>query len=462
MLIRYTVGNFLSFNEPQEFSMISGKGTSKSDRLYKDKKVSLLKIAAIFGANASGKSNLIDSMKFAQLFIVKEIPIQVVNRYCKLYKENKAIPSTFEFEIKIDKKYYAYGFKIIVNKMSIVEEWLYEIGSKEIKIFERSVKNKEINFGECFDKDILTKLQTYADSMASSDTILFLTEMNRNKGDLYKNHPKVKFLEDIYKWFEENLKINYPNEPISHYSYLMDEKNKDEIYTLISSLGLGIKNCQIVNENIEYLENYMPKGLLKDLFEDLEKNKVKKQKSNKPKEETEIMLRGGSHLFFIKYSPEKERYIVQKLQFEHEKEGIWFDLNEESDGTRRMLDLIELIIAANYGSKSIYVIDEIDRSLHPQLTYKLIESYLRLVDKSELQLIFTTHESHILDLKLLRRDEIWFVNKNQEGESSLYSLEQYNERFDKKINKAYLDGRYGAVPLFDEIFPMKEKMNESL
>ena len=127
-----------------------------------------------------------------------------------------------------------------------------------------------------------------------------------------------------------------------------------------------------------------------------------------------------------------------------------------------MLDLIELIIAANYGSKSIYVIDEIDRSLHPQLTYKLIESYLRLVDKSELQLIFTTHESHILDLKLLRRDEIWFVNKNQEGESSLYSLEQYNERFDKKINKAYLDGRYGAVPLFDEIFPMKEKMNESL
>lgn len=131
---------------------------------------------------------------------------------------------------------------------------------------------------------------------------------------------------------------------------------------------------------------------------------------------------------------------------------------EESDGTRRMLDLLELIFAAKSGSKKVYVIDEIDRSLHPHLTHKLIETYLDLVDKSEIQLIVTTHESYIMNLDLLRRDEIWFIEKDKEGVSSLYSLDEYNERFDKKIDKAYLDGRYGGVPFFDDPILIKRKV----
>lgn len=458
MLIRFTVGNFLSFNEPQEFSMISGKVRSKSDHIYKDEKINILKLAAIFGANGSGKSNLINSMKFAQATLLDEIPTNAINDYCRMDEKNKYSPSTFEFEIKIGKKYYAYGFGIIVNSMSIVEEWLYEIGqnASEQEIFVRNVKEPNIKFGNVFNENIINQFNVYASGMVSDDNVLFLTELNRNKKDLYANNPPIKYLEDIYNWFNNKLTINYPNEPISHFSYFMDEKRKDETNEIISSLGLGINNCQIVDENLENLANYFPPNFLKEVLKDIEKKKIAAKKKKSPVEEsTEVMLRGGHNFFFIKLDFDTGEHQVQKLQFEHEKKGVWFELSEESDGTLRMLDLVELIFAANSGSDKVYVIDEIDRSLHPQLTYKLIESYLKLVNKSELQLIVTTHEAHILDLNLLRRDEIWFVNKDKNGESSLYSLDQYNTRFDKRIDKAYLDGRYGGVPLFDEIFPMK-------
>ncbi|MEA3458555.1 MAG: AAA family ATPase [Candidatus Thermoplasmatota archaeon] len=198
----------------------------------------------------------------------------------------------------------------------------------------------------------------------------------------------------------------------------------------------------------------VPPHILKRLLEDINK-KIITAKKKGDKLKGGIMLRGKHNLLFLNVDQNTLEYKVQALQFEHAKNDIWFELNEESDGTQRMLDLVELIFAANSRSNKVYVIDEIDRSLHPQLTYRLIDTYLRLVDKSAMQLIVTTHEAHILDLRLLRRDEVWFVDKNTNGESSLYSLEQYNERFDKKIDKAYLDGRYGGVPLFDEISAIK-------
>lgn len=144
---------------------------------------------------------------------------------------------------------------------------------------------------------------------------------------------------------------------------------------------------------------------------------------------------------------------VKTIVFEHGKKGTIFKFSEESDGTRRILDLIEILMTDN--GERVYVIDEIDRSLHPQLTYKFIETFLNMSKDRKNQLIVTTHESRLLDFDLLRRDEIWFVDKNEKGESSIYSLEAYNERFDKKIDKAYLEGRYGGVPIFSTIFPVK-------
>ena len=91
-------------------------------------------------------------------------------------------------------------------------------------------------------------------------------------------------------------------------------------------------------------------------------------------------------------------------------------------------------------------------------TYKFVDTFLQLAEQKDIQLIVTTHESRLLDFDLLRRDEIWFVNKRKTGESDIYSLEEYNARFDQKIDKAYLEGRYGGVPVFSTVFPIKEEV----
>ena len=126
MLIRFKVKNFLSFNDLQEFDMLAGKVRSKNEHLLIDENIKLRKFAAIFGANASGKTNLIKSMKYAQ-DILKGKKFNVNGeKYCKTNKKNKENPSYFEFEIKLKDKYYTYGFELLLKDSKLISEWLYE------------------------------------------------------------------------------------------------------------------------------------------------------------------------------------------------------------------------------------------------------------------------------------------------------------------------------------------------
>ena len=130
--------------------------------------------------------------------------------------------------------------------------------------------------------------------------------------------------------------------------------------------------------------------------------------------------------------------LNEVVYFEWAKnENVLFNIFEESDGTVRILDLLEVLLS---GDGKTYVIDELDRCLHPSLTYRFVDTFLQLAARKNIQLIVTTHESRLLDFDLLRRDEIWFVNKRKSGESDIYSLEEYNARFDQKIDKAYSVG----------------------
>jgi transporter len=158
--------------------------------------------------------------------------------------------------------------------------------------------------------------------------------------------------------------------------------------------------------------------------------------------------------FFILEINSNGDITCKTIQFSHEKNDVFFSLDEESDGTVRLLDLLEILLSDD---KKTYIIDELDRCLHPSLSYKFIKTFLQKAEKFNIQLIVTTHESRLLDFDLLRRDEIWFVNKSSSGESDIYSLEEYNERFDKKIDKAYLEGRYGGVPIFSTVFPIEKE-----
>jgi len=120
-------------------------------------------------------------------------------------------------------------------------------------------------------------------------------------------------------------------------------------------------------------------------------------------------------------------------------------MDEESDGTLRIIDLIPWLFSGN----KVSLVDELDRSLHPALSYRLLELFLE--KPSTTQLIVTTHESHLLTSDLLRRDEVWFVEKDREGASKLYSLEDFAPRKDKDIRKGYLQGRYGAIPVMGNV-----------
>lgn len=458
MLIRFKVANFLSFNEPQEFSMIAGKTRQKSNHVISDECIKLLRFSAIYGANASGKSNLVKAMSFARKTIVDKLPEGHTSFFCKNKDDNSGKNSYFEFEIKLNGKYYSYGFEVLLKESQFVSEWLIELSGtgKEKEIFSRDIVNGLYNIANGFDKEVKERLEVYAQDTEKDSTVLFLNVMNQNKDSLYDKYPEISIFKEVYSWFRVNLDINYPDEPISSYSYFMVRDNMAQITRIISSFGTGISDYKIVDLPIDKLGKSFPTSLIKKILADLEN--IKKNIPEDKEVGGGVLLRSDKN-FYI-FSIDKNGEIsVKTIQFIHSNKNILFSLSEESDGTSRLLDLLEVLLTKE--KEKVFVVDEIDRCLHPQLTYRLIDCFLNNVDESERQLIVTTHEAHLMDFDLLRRDEVWFVDKDKEGNSSIYSLEEFNARFDQKIDKAYLEGRYGGVPIFSTVFPMKENKDEN-
>lgn len=457
MLIRFNVKNFLSFFEnesgqSEEFSMIAGKVRNKKEHIYDNDKIKLLKFAAVYGANASGKSNLVKALNFMKKTIVDGLPKGHTDMYCKIDKQNKEKESYFELEIMLDGRYYAYGFEIILSQSKFVSEWLIELksdGSEKV-IFSRDIENSKFEFGNVLQwKGLIEKLEVYAEDIQDDDSVLLLTMMNTNKKNLYKKYKSAQILQKIYTWIEKNLDINYPDRPISDCSYMAKTEKMDEVCQIIKAFGTGITGFQMVDIAPEEILMRIPREIRNEIVHDVES---KTARINRHKlRELGMAMRYNKDFFTL--SIDGNGSIKGKtIKFLHQKENILFDLSEESDGTIRILDLIEVLLS---GENKTYVIDELDRCLHPSLTYKFVETYLRLAEERNIQLIVTTHESRLLDFDLLRRDEIWFVNKRISGESDIYSLEEYNTRFDQKIDKAYLEGRYGGVPIFSTVFPVK-------
>jgi len=451
MLVRFSVGNFLSFKEVQEFSMIKGKPKSKSERIFDAGKLKLLKFAAIFGANASGKSNLVSSFKYAQAAIILGIPKKVKDSYFKIDSTYAQKPSYFEFEILLNNKIYAYGFEVILQKRQIVSEWLIQLsptGNDKI-IFSRDVLNGNFQSDLKISSETLrNKFNVYSDDSKNNTEMLFLNEMNRSKAELYKDKSELYVFKEVFDWFMQKLDINYPDRPISDYSYFRDVKNKEEVCRIIRSLGTGITDYDERKLSLIQLQEQLPKEFYEALEEDIRNLETEKIKGKKV---SSFSIRSKDRYYVISLDNEK-KVEVTTIVFNHGNDAV-FEFPEESDGTRRILDLIEILITQE---DKIYIIDEIDRSLHPQLTYKFIKEFLVAAKKRNIQLIVTTHESRLLDFGLLRQDEIWIANKLTSGETELYSLDEYNVRFDKRIDKAYLEGRYGGVPIFNTIFPIEE------
>lgn len=221
---------------------------------------------------------------------------------------------------------------------------------------------------------------------------------------------------------------------------MSDTQFRTVMRELLGYFGTGITDLRRVESRHEELN--IPDEIRQKIEENLEGKDVK----------TGVVIHNDSRFLFAEKDESKNLkwYELKTIHKRDDSDSDYvFEMFEESDGTSRLFDFIPMLIDMS-ANDAVYVIDEVDRSLHPMLTLKLLEMYNSLLkDNSQMQLICTTHESNLLSTAPVRQDEIWFVEKDKKGESDLSSLCEYKPR--ENVQKGYLNGRYGAIPFFGEL-----------
>lgn len=441
MLIRFVVSNFLSFYEEREFNMISGAFKTHKHHVYKNGKIDVLKAAAIYGANGAGKSNLIKAMHYLKELVVEgEINKSIEDKKFKLNIVNKEKPVTFEIEFQIEKKIYSYG--IAIEDSIINHEWLYESGitADDKLIFERkSFKSQKtsIKIAKKYQKTQKDKLLIEL----MEDNLLKNNELLISKTESLKK----KEITEAQNWIENNLLIIYPHSKFSGLVQMISNSDRFQLFAnqLLSAFDTGINQLGTKVLDLDKFLGEEYKDLKNELIEDINKDKDKK-----------ILMHTDSEAVII--TKEKNKYVVKKVISFHKNssgKNIQFNLDEESDGTQRLLDFIPAFDAIINDEITI-VIDEIDHSLHPALLKTLVHKIMS-DESTKGQLIFTTHESNLLNLDIFRQDEIWFVEKDKKiGSTELYSLSEFKPRYDLDIRKGYLKGRFGAIPFMANLLDL--------
>jgi len=432
MLKRFTVENFSSYQEENTLDLTAGRTEINAEHAVSFKKVKVLKSAVIYGANASGKSNLVKSIEYGKQLVLKGLDnVETYKKHFRLDENSAKKPTSFEFEVEINDEFFSYGFSLTLSTSEINEEWLYRINkvSPEM-IFERA--QGEIKVGKLFqDKATQNRFGIYIDDMKNQSNQLFLSEIASKDLEIQE----AMIFNSLYNWFKRKLLIIYPSSTYNGLPSLCDNNELTSLFKkYLNKFDTGIIGIESIEEDFETSLKDFPEDVRKDIEKNLLKENVKASISSSTGELLTI------------YKDDNNELKAQKIGLLHSKEfGDAFELQDESDGTRRLFDLIPLI--AKFSQDYTIIIDEFDRSLHPKLTKSFFELFYKVHD-SKAQLIITTHESTLLDLELLRRDEIWFVEKNKNGSSKVYSLNQFQVRYDSKVEKAYLLGRYGAIPVF--------------
>lgn len=428
--------------------MLAGNTKLYEERLQKEQNFSVLKFSAIYGANAAGKTTLIDALADMQKILMIGLPDFIRPIYYRLDEKSKFEPTYFEVLLWIGGQEFLYGFEYDSNENRLLSEWFVEVkATKEKEIYTRDIRNGIYTCDKNCNKKTGGKMSMYLDDIKSDDSKLFLSFINSiKKSTVIEQNPELGI---IYEWFSKSLSITKPDSVLTSGDYFLVEEKLNKLANLLKAFGTGIRSINSVDVDREIAMQSIPLRIIDDL-----KSKAFEAQKNGKTGKYGIILRSRSNLWIIKLDDKDMLY--KKICFYHdEQQKIPFFINDESAGTVRVIDLAETLLTEK--DNQLFVIDELDRKLHPQLTYKFVQLFLEHAKKANNQLIVTTHESRLLDFGLLRRDEIWFSDKDKFGESKLYSLEEFNVRFDKKIDKAYLDGRYGGVPIFDSVFPVIEK-----
>jgi AAA15 family ATPase/GTPase len=420
--------------------MIAAQNLDKEHHIVKksEEEFGLLKTTLVYGANASGKSNLIKAMAFAKDLITngveedKNVPIKKFKLDSSCYKN----PSRFEFEFRYKNLQYAYGFS--VDKTKVHEEWLYEIGYDiEKPIFERNEEGIAFNFGHNIYKNINDdeKQRLRYEAKGTGKKLLFLRNCQTRN---------IPYFNDIYEWFDNVLIIIFPSSKLGSLAGYMktDTDFKKRFEDILNLFNLGIKKIEFIEEKLEEVAE-IPQEIKEDIIQEF------------PHGENVSLVLGTKDFIYTIQENDLGELIVLRLTIVKDGSNIknvMFKTWEESNGTRRIMDLIPMLISFTQKT-SVFIIDEVERSLHTLLIRKLFDLILNheTFEKSESQLIASTHEVNLLDVKkLFRKDEIWFVEKDKSGASHLYSLAK-TDLDDLDLRKGYLNGRFGAIPFIKDV-----------
>jgi AAA15 family ATPase/GTPase len=443
MLLRFTFENAFCFFTETSLSMVASSDSRHPEHVSKIKRIgapSALRAAAIYGANGHGKTKLVDAIDLMKRLAIgsTEEDLESYLTPFLLKKSAQDTPTRLTVNYRVHEIDYEYG--IVIQNYQIEEEWLFEKSSnKEALLFtrERAPRESDDEYSFTFglklsrSKSPSKKFSTidYLNFVAAGTdvTTSFLSEAVKRK---------ISRLAPCLHWFRHTLQIVKPD---AMYTHLHEHAAADQKFLKFMSESIcqsdtGISNIQL--RKTDSWTDYLRK------FPSADSQSIRDRLASIEDDEA-IILNMGDESRIVLQRDGSDFSVLELVSLHNSESGpIEFDLKDESSGTKRLLDLYPILfnIAAD---EKVYIVDEIDRKLHPLLAYNFVNQFLC---GNKGQLIYTTHNTHMLDLELLRRDEIWIVQKKDDGSSDLYSLNDFKIRPDLDVRKGYLQGRFGGIP----------------
>jgi len=446
MLIEFNVSNYLSIKTPITFSMLASNSVKELEdineglnNVFLDKagKSKYLKSAVIYGANGSGKSNLLSAIGFFRGFILsssndRQSDDEIRTIPFLLSSETEHNPSSFEMVFVIDTIRFRYGFE--ATKEKITSEWLFG--------FDMNTSNKESSYFTREEQKIRVFTKNYKEGKGIEDktrtNALFLSTVAQLNGEISNK---------IQNWFKTHINIiSGLEDATTAYTIGRFQDQKDfrkKIIDFIKIIDLGIEDIRIEETALDNLSKFSPKKKEDEkialLIEELRRELEERMKKGSDTKEISI------NAFHKKFSDANELIDTIALDFEL-----------ESKGTQKLFSLLGPWFDTLEKGK-ILIIDELDSRLHTKLTTELLRVFQSSINIDNAQLIFASHDTNLLRNDLFRRDQIWFTEKNELGATDLYSLVEYKinqatrVRNDASFEKDYLIGKYGAIPYFGDI-----------
>ncbi|MBS1634469.1 MAG: ATP-binding protein [Bacteroidetes bacterium] len=416
MIIYFKTSNYKSINEEVTLNFNAASiGEHTESNVIETDKFSLLKSMMLYGHNASGKSKILEALVYFRWFInnsatEKHSSEEIDVEPFELLQSSSKKPSFFEISFLLGKQRYRYGFE--ADKKIIHREWLLESkATKEYPVFLRIGQDFEIDFKRFENSEELEK--------RTRKNALFLSVASQWN---------VQKAQKIDNWIESIFTVHgLADEKYREYTLdlLKNDRYKQLINKFIQKADLGISSIDVVDVPIK-LEDILKqvpdelKGVFKEKF--------------KERSETAVL---AIHSKF-----DDKRKIIGSVPFILDR--------SESEGTKKYFNLIGLFVKAILEGRLV-VIDEFDARLHTLLSKAIIKLFNSQKVKSNAQLLVASHDTALLDRNLLRRDQIYFVEKNEYGATRATSLVEYKPRKDSPFDKNYLEGKYGGIPFIEDL-----------